>query len=412
MYKLLIADDESLEREVLRLFVEESGLDVSEIIECVNGTDALTAIVDQKPDILILDIKMPGLSGLELLEQIRSTNRECKIILSTAYSYFNYALKALQLGATEFLVKPVQKELFVRTINKAIDQLDEQRMKQQAAERLQDTAHALERQVLGALLRGAVDEEVLWFLGTKGIQSSTGGCCFFARITPELGPLKTVVEKQLRTGLKEVGFQFVLAVNSTSFSLLVFGQHREAMESILETAETLAMDILFENSVTYTMGKAEWFFSLEEVEHANDLVRSSLGDLVNTTQTVPQSHEVDVDKGMPAEVLTLMHYIEEHFSDKLTLDSLSCKVGFSKFYISRLFKQHIGTTIMDYLIGVRMDRAKTLLVQSEQSIKQISYSIGYSDPNYFTWSFKKYVGVSPVKYRYHESSNAPRSNIL
>ena len=122
MYKLMIVDDEGLERQALRHFIQNSKLEIEEILECANGVDAVKTALLKQPEICILDIKMPGLSGLEAMEQIRAVNKSCKIIFSTAYSYFEYAVKALQAGALDFMVKPVKKEKLIQVINKAIDQ--------------------------------------------------------------------------------------------------------------------------------------------------------------------------------------------------------------------------------------------------------------------------------------------------
>ncbi len=417
MYKLLIADDEALEREALRFFVEDSRLDISEIIECANGAEALAAALEKKPDIMVLDIKMPGLSGHEVLEQARAANLKCKIILSTAYSYFNYAVKALQLGAMEFLVKPVQKELVIRTINKAIDQLDEESRRDREHGLLRDASHMLERRMLECLLRGEVDEEVLWYLNANGFPTETGGCCFFADMLPDAGGVRRKIESNLRTGLKEAGFRYMLAVGSTALCLLVFSDCQEAKASIVETVEVLTENIFLENGAAYSMLKAEWVSSPEEVEQAHVLLHGEIGrpEKKNTFLRMEQHAQTNEtqtgNKDMPPEIDALIAYIGEHYSEKHSLDSLARVVGFSKFYISRLFKQHTGVTIMDYLIGVRMDKAKDLLAKSDQSIKQIGFTVGYSDSNYFTWSFKKYLGVSPVKYRYSKREAMSKKTI-
>lgn len=108
-------------------------------------------------------------------------------------------------------------------------------------------------------------------------------------------------------------------------------------------------------------------------------------------------------KEVPAEIESVCRYMKEHYSEKITLTSIADSVGFSKYYISRLFKKHMGVTIIDYLIKIRLDKAKELLEKGDYSIKQISFMVGYSDPNYFTWSFKKYLGLSPIKFRYFQN---------
>ena len=71
----------------------------------------------------------------------------------------------------------------------------------------------------------------------------------------------------------------------------------------------------------------------------------------------------------------------------------------SSYYFSKLFKQETGENYVEYLSRVRIENAKKMLTESEASIKEISYSVGFSDPNYFSRAFKKYEGVSPTEYK-------------
>lgn len=123
MYSLLIADDESLEREAIRFFVKGSELKINKIIECVDGNAALNAI-DFDYDICILDIKMPGKSGLEILREIKANNADRIVIIQSAYSDFNYAVEALRLGAFDYLVKPTEKKRILNVLRRAIDSLE------------------------------------------------------------------------------------------------------------------------------------------------------------------------------------------------------------------------------------------------------------------------------------------------
>jgi two-component system, response regulator YesN len=123
MYDLIIADDEELEREALRLFVKQSGIDVNIIRECANGTELIKSCAEQQPDIIILDINMPGLNGLEALKMLRTADCNALIIISSAYDHFEYAVTAMQLGVINFLVKPVSKSVFTDAVAKAVELL-------------------------------------------------------------------------------------------------------------------------------------------------------------------------------------------------------------------------------------------------------------------------------------------------
>lgn len=92
-------------------------------------------------------------------------------------------------------------------------------------------------------------------------------------------------------------------------------------------------------------------------------------------------------------------YIEANFTKNITLEDVSMEVNISSYYLSRIFKESTGENFIDYLTKLRIERAKDLLSSTQYSMKEICAMSGYSDPNYFSKSFKKNVGVTPTEYR-------------
>lgn len=259
MYSILIADDEELEREVLSLFIKKSNLPIDKIILAENGNDAFVKIVCDKPEIVILDINMPELSGIQVLEKIRAENINSKVIISTAFDQFDFAVKALKLGAIDFLVKPVQKKVIIRALEHIIEKIKNE----------------------------------------------------------ELNKNKM---KQL------------------------------------------------DNVIEYFKSKP------------------------NETSNI--SHE-----RLPDAVILVKEYIEQKYCSYISLDDIINDCGYSKYHISRLFKNYMNCTIMQYLLQQRINKAKQMLKDTHNTIKEISSSVGYSDPNYFSLIFKREEGISPMQYR-------------
>lgn len=407
MYKLMIADDEALERQALRHFIEHSKVEIGEIFECANGIEAVKTALLEQPDICILDIKMPGLTGLEAMEQIRAVNKNCKVIFSTAYSYFDYAVKALQAGALDFMVKPVKKEKLIQVVNKAIDELDAERNQEAYQAKITDLTYVLEKRILRELIMGQTDEETLWFFDAMGIKEAYG-CIFFVRFQREISEEeKARLSKLLRGDLTAAGYTHLLYVHRKSIDCMIFSKTKELTEDTGQHAKSIFIYALESMQIPHRIGVGSWEEDLMQMEFSYLCAKEVVGEYVTAEKreeiVVVEPESGDDKKAVPPEITFICNYINENYSEKITLNAIADSVGFSKYYISRLFKQHMGVTIIDYLIKVRLDKAKELLGKGDYSIKQISFMIGYSDPNYFTWSFKKYLGISPIKYRYFQN---------
>lgn len=119
MLNMIIADDEKLIRESLTEYVDWSSLNIRITACCRNGVEALNAILDTAPDIVMTDIKMPGLSGLELIERIHGLDREVEFIILSGFREFEFAKAAMAFGVRRYLLKPVVKEQLLEAVEDA-----------------------------------------------------------------------------------------------------------------------------------------------------------------------------------------------------------------------------------------------------------------------------------------------------
>ena len=94
-----------------------------------------------------------------------------------------------------------------------------------------------------------------------------------------------------------------------------------------------------------------------------------------------------------------MEYIRNNYSREISLDDVSRQVNISPYYFSKIFKEESGLNFIEYLTNIRIDKAKELLSETDMSIKEVCATCGYTDPNYFSRSFKKNVGVTPTEYK-------------
>ena len=126
--KLLIVDDEELQRQALRRMTEEYRLDSLQVIgEASDGRRAADLAVELGADLVLMDIEMPQANGLQAIEEIRRRRPAIKIIVITAYDYFEYAQQALKLGAMDFLLKPVRPETLESALAQVCAQVELER---------------------------------------------------------------------------------------------------------------------------------------------------------------------------------------------------------------------------------------------------------------------------------------------
>lgn len=118
--KVLVADDEPIERIVVMKKLRQFFGEELELLEAVNGREAVELFEKESCQIALLDIEMPGINGLEAAEKIRKTKKPCEIIFLTAFDEFNYAKKAISVKALDYLLKPAVEEELIACMEEAI----------------------------------------------------------------------------------------------------------------------------------------------------------------------------------------------------------------------------------------------------------------------------------------------------
>ena len=128
-----------------------------------------------------------------------------------------------------------------------------------------------------------------------------------------------------------------------------------------------------------------------------DDLQKWLSDICIRMQEMIQKKRLDTTKSF---VTKAMEYVDEHYGDvDLNVDSICTTLGVSSAYFSTVFKKETGKTFINYLTELRMNKAVHLLNEKDEKTYIIAQQVGYSDPNYFSYVFKKQFGVSPSKYK-------------
>ena len=127
MYRILIVDDEKIERNGIKMLLKQCGIDC-ETEEAVNGKAAYEMIEKGNYDILLTDVKMPFMDGIELISKVADLNKDIKCVIFSGCSEFDYAKRAVRLGVSDYILKPVDPTEFATTLNKVTLEIEENRV--------------------------------------------------------------------------------------------------------------------------------------------------------------------------------------------------------------------------------------------------------------------------------------------
>ncbi|WP_058304235.1 AraC family transcriptional regulator [Gorillibacterium timonense] len=445
MYRILLADDEDLEREGLEWIIRRSFPDRFEVIHAANGRAAIEKAEDLRPQVVFMDVNMPGIQGLAALREIRSRAPETKLVLVTAYDYFSYAKEAVSLGVKEYIVKPARQDQIVTLLRQLLEELDQDKLKRAEELELRDRMSQLmplvenelalmvmakpalddEGKQFAAWLRypldrgiavvaafpdsGHVGQEKKLFRSFHGLATAFGPSVSSALINRHMaiflrkppGPSETDWLQEIRFFGEQLIrqaqqlFHLFVTIGIGTLSTGTEGLHQSYFEAVF--ASTFGEE-----------GNELWLFDELKSEDSarfkqhKDRLASPDASPLYVTQALEQIRE-EREQETVSVLDKARQYIRERYAEELSLDEVADYVHLNAFYFSKIFKQQYGETFIDYLTGLRIAKAKELIERGELSLKEICFRVGYKDPNYFSRVFRKVTGIAPSDYRERQS---------
>jgi len=156
MIKVIIADDELLEREVYKVIIKKFLPNIQIVAEAETGRQAIELYDIHKPDLMLMDMKMPGISGIEAIEEIRKRSKLTKFIVISAYNFFDFVKDALKYGVDDYILKPVAKDEFIKVVGRVTNKIDEEKKENikelEIKERLKSILPLLENEMTFAIM--------------------------------------------------------------------------------------------------------------------------------------------------------------------------------------------------------------------------------------------------------------------
>lgn len=504
--------------------------------EASDGELAYPMIIKEKPDILITDIRMPFMDGLELCKLVKKELPNIKILILSGYDEFDYAKEAIRLGVTEYLLKPISSGKLLEALNGVSESIrrekeDKDLVRKYMEEMRENTEHEkqkfFEQMIAGnlsmadALETGKKYEmnlsagmyNLLLFRFTLGEENRKSG--------ELLGEAEYAIEKL--TERLEYVFEFQRGVEGWAF-LLMADNEEQMSERVKELSKDLEEIMKNYSTIAYFGGIGQPVARLRELEESfreaeralaarftmelnriisvedirmaqnvdtlDDIEITSFGEIEKTRTMLEKflnnGAEDEIDEfvdvyinELPEENLksvlmrqyiimdayiVMMSFCEKiegiegemqaqseelknsmktiqtleeiknyirmllkkiigvrdtisgrrysdiieiakdqirktYMSDEISLNTIAAEVGMSPSYFSSIFSKEKGKTFVEYLTEIRMDRAKELLMCSSMKTSEIGHEVGYKDPHYFSYIFKKTQNCTPKEFR-------------
>lgn len=429
---VLIVDDELPLREELRLFPwQDYGAEL--IGEAENGAEALQMCGGMQPDVVITDITMPVMDGLELCRSIRSQYPLTQIVLLTCHSEFEYAREALKLGALDYLIKvALEDEEMREVLDKAREAIRRERVNRRS-ERYGKRIE-LSRLLAKLVKEGGSGQNLVQRLAavtaaSESASGSDGSSLSAARLHAVCKPEyryevavalnETLDDQRLVTALP---FDWT-PLGETDYMLWFRAAgNSEAAQAQIKPAAGKLMTALqqgLDRKLPYLSGEVKLFTLLGGSAADNTELLAALkrtepgpslayfhnsGEVLADPSAAAGSSAMDENgAGEPRkrrkEVLLAMELMARDLAEPLTLTSVAAEVGLSSFYLSRLFKEETGEAFNDYLTRLRIDQAIRLLKTTTLKVYEVAGRVGIPSYRYFSVVFRGITGVSPTEFK-------------
>jgi len=534
MFKVIIIDDEPIIRKGLKNIINWKQFDCTVCAEASDGEEGKRLIEIHRPDILITDIRMPEMDGLNMIRDVKSHIPNCKIIILTGYRDFDYVQEAIKLGAFDFVLKPSKIEELASVIRRATGELKNQRSRAEEMDKLRrlfeqnipvlkekflyDVLYEINpnsddimsrANLLGIeierfiLLTAEIDNDEdklhnrgnmhLYQFGVINIfeevfhdsykmtsvslndnsaafivqlsdsennyneainnkcayiQNMVTNCFGFTISVAVSSDGRGIMQlpEKLRECREALEYKFYLGSNAIIFHSDLNGFFKYGDYSLLEKYRQMLIEGIKTGNESIVNKRLEDIFesvkSLENIDaqylktfylsiitYINN-IRLSIAqadngkkpesiNLPGLQDIIAKSGKIDElnyllkevslsiaakinnynNKNIKMVLRKAMDYINEHYTEQITLNDVAEKIFVSSCYISRMFKKELGKNFVDYLNGLRMERAKELLKDPKYKTYEIAELVGIPDAHYFSRLFKKYEGLTPTEYK-------------
>jgi two-component system response regulator YesN len=339
MYSVMLIDDEPRAIESLLYFINWQQLGFEVCGTCDNGEDALELIMRTLPDIIITDIRMPIMDGLELIRRLHERMKiPPEIVVLSGYNEFSYARRALQLGVRHYLLKPV----------------------------IEDEASEVLRQVHKSL-----DARLTTHLPIEAVRE--------ARMILE------AIEQLDRKKSTDLIYRLFDEIKDKPTEWTVELINHLTLQCMKLIQQLAKHPVVFNNDQPMAVNQ-ELGPGMKEalVQYANQVI-----DSLQSTQEWNQGSRLqDIDQ-----------FLVEHYRSNLSIKQVAAQYFLNPVYLGKAYHEKFGRGLLDRIHDLRIEEAERLLRTTDLISKEVAEQVGYSQYNYFLKQFERRIGLKPMDYR-------------
>ncbi|ASA20406.1 response regulator transcription factor [Paenibacillus donghaensis] len=463
MIKAVVVDDERLVRKGFISLIDWPSFGVVIVGEAGDGKAALELLRQQEVDLLFVDLTMPGMSGFELIRQVRQRFQGTRCVVLTCHHEFDYVQEALRLGAVDYIVKTLlEMENADETIRRLVDRIQWEDHTRASLHREESKVMAADKALLYLPVDGGGTEEELLRLtmvrnnplisfqdmwmspllqrfseeeGERELRTRLSGNWLTALVSglrnqrlQELEQLFTAKLRQLifyqagKTGLTQLSYEELVQAPAAEPA-----QEASALEELLEEAQNLK----------WTMDEREWERLTRAIVQLKPrwerfpvfgygLLKSWSGLLLNAEEQARLEEAISgnqswcqwhswlrqfsdhvgrrmIELGLSKEVMLCLirarRYMRQHAGDKINQRDVAAKINMSRGYFSQCFARFAGETFGESLRSMRLELAKQLLLETALPVCEVASRSGFEDDRYFSRLFRERVGRLPSEFR-------------
>ncbi len=419
---ILFIDDEKTTFEILNETIDWEKLDITPHYT-KNALNAIEIIKKTTQDIIITDIVMPDMDGLELIEWIKANNYSIEIIIISAYGKFEYAQIALNFGITGYLLKPINETKLINLINKAKNNIYSLKQKLDIIDNIfrNDEVKAINTIINDS---DEIEKSKAFIYLEERIKHKYNNASFriiLITLEKEFYDYYINHEKDSTNIIVELDSNIKLLTKNNDEHFIIFTRNNDSWGIVLfnnnnynelfKKIELLSAEIFKSLNIRTIFFISDIIYSLNDFNYSYKTTLSfqkqiHVFDDNNYIYSTSAIHNIklkyddyQIETTATISINKAKEYINDHFDENIKLENICNFAGVSKNYFCNFFKKETGKNIWEYLTDIRISNAKKLLESTDLKNYEISLKIGYEDPAYFSKLFKKQTGLTPRDYK-------------